>query len=122
MPCPRIPGRRSRRCHRRSRPRSVTGPLNVGSGVSRSVLDVAQALIARLRPELKPTVAFERRAGDTRHCFADVKLARASLGFAPTNRFEETLDDLVQAVKAGDAARDGFDAHRRDLLARGLAA
>jgi dTDP-L-rhamnose 4-epimerase len=107
-------------------PRSVTGPLNIGSGVSRSVLDVAHALIARLRPGLQPTVAFERRAGDTRHCFADVKLARASLGYAPAARFEDTVDDLVRAAlqartSAGEA-RDGFDAHRRDLLARGLAA
>src|SRR5205823_2091241 len=69
-------------------PPSVSGAINIGSGEHRSVLDVANVLIERLRPGLRPVVSRERRKGDTRHCFADVKLARALLDYEPRARFE----------------------------------
>ncbi|MEZ0227947.1 MAG: NAD-dependent epimerase/dehydratase family protein [Planctomycetota bacterium] len=103
-------------------PPSVTGAVNVGSGTHRSVLDIANVLIERLRPGLEPVVSKERRKGDTRHCFADIKLARANLGFEPAARFEEKIDELVRAVASETVAPDSFDAHRKELQTRGLAA
>ncbi|HZV01893.1 MAG TPA: NAD-dependent epimerase/dehydratase family protein [Planctomycetota bacterium] len=102
-------------------PPEITGAVNVASGESRSVLDVARALIERLRPSLEPVVSHERRKGDTRHCFADTELARARLGFTARARFEDKIDELVRAVQ-GESAEDRFDAHRAELAARGLAA
>jgi len=103
-------------------PASVTGAINVASGEHRSVLDIARLLIERLRPGLEAHVSRERRKGDTRHCFADIALARASLAFEPKARFEDQLDELVRAVASEQVAPDGFDAHRRELVSRGLAA
>ena len=105
-----------------SAPASVAGAMNVGSGESRSILDVARALIARLRPGLEPLVSNERRRGDTRHCFADVKLATALLGYAPRARFADRIDELARAAMSAGPARDAFDEHHRELAERGLAA
>jgi dTDP-L-rhamnose 4-epimerase len=104
-------------------PPSVVGPVNVGSGESRSVLEIARTLAQRLRPGIEATISGERRTGDTRHCFADGTVARAQLGFEARARFEDAIDELARAVAAsGAAGPDRFDAHRSELLERGLAA
>jgi dTDP-L-rhamnose 4-epimerase len=104
-------------------PAFACGPVNVGTGESRSVLDIARVLAERLRPGVVPTIGYERRAGDTRHCFADVTAARSLLGFRAEARFEEKVDELAKTVSGKRPADpDGFEAHRRDLLERGLAA
>jgi dTDP-L-rhamnose 4-epimerase len=101
---------------------AISGAVNVASGESRSVLDVANALIARLRPGLAPVVSKERRKGDTRHCFAATRRATELLGFAAAARFEEKVDELVQAVTSQRVFPDALDAHREELRTRGLAA
>jgi dTDP-L-rhamnose 4-epimerase len=87
--------------------------VNVGTGQPVSVLQVGESL-AR---ELKWTGGFEIRrkfrAGDIRHCFADISRARALLGFEPRYRFEDGVPELVGwvaaqsgvSVTSGDADR-----------------
>jgi dTDP-L-rhamnose 4-epimerase len=73
--------------------------LNVGTGKPTSVLRVAQ-LLAR---ELGWTGGFEIsrkfRAGDIRHCFADISRVRDLLGFAPRVHFEDGIGELVSWVR-----------------------
>jgi dTDP-L-rhamnose 4-epimerase len=55
--------------------------VNVARGKSTSVLEIAETLARVLGKEIGPELAGKFRAGDIRHCFADVTLAREALGF-----------------------------------------
>ena len=92
--------------------------LNVGTGSGACVREVAQALAKAYGSSIQPTVAGRYRAGDVRHCFADISRLR-SFGFEPRVRLEEGLLDLVKWGKSADAA-DLFDAAERELLERKL--
>jgi dTDP-L-rhamnose 4-epimerase len=69
--------------------------VNVGSGSSASVLEIAERLARVLGKELEPEVPGKFRAGDIRHCFADVTLARETLGFEAEIPLEQGLADLA---------------------------
>jgi dTDP-L-rhamnose 4-epimerase len=56
---------------------------NIGSGVKTSVMEIAQLLRSELASSSKITVSGDFRAGDIRHCYADLTLARRVLGFEP---------------------------------------
>src|SRR4051812_4170453 len=50
--------------------------LNIGSGTSHSVLEIAQLLGAAIGQHIEPQVSGKFRVGDIRHCFADISAAR----------------------------------------------
>jgi dTDP-L-rhamnose 4-epimerase len=54
---------------------------------------------ARLEPEITGTY----RAGDTRHCFADVTLARKLLGYTPEVRLEDGIEELASWLEGQGA-------------------
>jgi len=94
--------------------------INVGSGHSYTISAVA-ALVAEAMgvPELRPEILGKARAGDIRHCFADISRARALLGFEPRHRLEDSLREFaawVRSVRAVDKAAEMRD----QLEARGL--
>ncbi len=94
--------------------------INVGSGRQQSVLEIAHALAAALgRPELTPEIAGSYRAGDIRHCFADVALASRVLGFTARMPFEQGLRELA-AWLSGQPAEDRVAEARAELASRGL--
>jgi dTDP-L-rhamnose 4-epimerase len=104
------------------RPGPGGGVLNVGSGVSRTVEDVARGLARAVgRPDLQPQVTGRYRAGDIRHCFADVGRVREVLGFEPEEDFEEGLAELAEWL-AGEVAVDRVDQATEELARRGLVA
>src|SRR3954469_7886827 len=55
------------------------GAVNIGSGSSVTVLDIAAKLAATLGKDLEPEISGKYRFGDIRHCFADITLARETL-------------------------------------------
>ncbi|MGH2535766.1 MAG: NAD-dependent epimerase/dehydratase family protein [Candidatus Promineifilaceae bacterium] len=92
---------------------------NVGAGRALSVLEVAELLIGRLGSACRPEVVARFRAGDIRHCFADIsRLGR--LGYRPRVAFGDGLGELVAWVQAQSAA-DTFGAAQEELYQRGLA-
>jgi len=93
--------------------------INVGSGQARSVHEIACALARHLRVDLEPRVTEEFRAGDVRHCYADITRARELLGFEPRVRFEDGMGELA-AWAACHGAVDTADLARRELARRGL--
>ncbi|MBX6321618.1 MAG: NAD-dependent epimerase/dehydratase family protein [Rhodospirillaceae bacterium] len=102
--------------------RSAGEAYNIGSGEPRTVLSVAEALAALLdRPNLRPHVTGRYRAGDIRHCFADIAKARDGLGFAPTVGFREGLEELV-AWLPSQVAVDSVERATAELAERGLVA
>ena len=95
--------------------------LNVGSGSRQSISYIAETLSRVLgKEELKPEITGKYRAGDTRHCFADISLIRDRLGFAPQISFERGMGELVESSQNIEAL-DGFDKARAELEQRGLA-
>jgi dTDP-L-rhamnose 4-epimerase len=96
--------------------------LNVGSGRSYTVAEVARLLAAALgRPGIAPEITGRARTGDIRHCFADIRRAREVLGFAPTAELETDLDELVDWLD-GQRAEDRVGQATAELERRGLVA
>jgi len=80
--------------------------FNVGTGKRTTILDVANVLIKLYGREgkIKPEVVNKYRAGDIRHCYADITKIKRH-GFEPKVRFEDGMKDLVEwgeKVKARD--------------------
>jgi dTDP-L-rhamnose 4-epimerase len=98
----------------------ATGQVfNVGSGQSRSVLDVAAAMIEVLGSKVEPVVTGKYRVGDIRHCFANIDKAREMLGYVPQVAFVDGLTELAGWL-ASAHAEDKFLHASAELDRRGL--
>ena len=95
------------------------GAFNVGTGRALTILDMAQALIEHLNGAVQPEIVHQFRAGDIRHCFADIGRI-AALGYRPCVRFEDGMAGLVEWVRQQQAV-DEFERARQELARRGLA-
>lgn len=93
--------------------------FNVGTGRPLTVLDVAMTLARGLGVEVAPEIVGQFRAGDIRHCYADISKIRSRLGFEPRVRFEDGMADLVAWVREQEGA-DLVEQARRELERRGL--
>jgi dTDP-L-rhamnose 4-epimerase len=97
--------------------------INVGSGRSISIAQVAERLIEalNLRHRIRPHITGQFRVGDIRHCFADVSRARDVLGFEAQIDFDEGLRELVDWL-ASEPAVDLTATALDELASRGLVA
>ncbi len=95
--------------------------FNIGSGVAHSVADVAELLAGALGVSLAPERTGRYRAGDIRHCFADVSAARTGLGYEPRVSLDEGLVELADWL-ATQAPEDLVPAASLELERRGLTA
>jgi dTDP-L-rhamnose 4-epimerase len=94
--------------------------VNVGSGESVSVVELAERLALLLgREDVLPEITGKARAGDIRHCFADVTLARELLGFEAAVDLESGMAELAEWLE-GQVAEDRVDDAASELAARGL--
>jgi dTDP-L-rhamnose 4-epimerase len=94
--------------------------LNVGSGQAHTIRQVAEHMANALgKKALPPYISGKYRAGDIRHCFADISLARSILGYAPRVSFAEGLQELVEWL-AGQPAYDRVEMANAELAQRGL--
>jgi dTDP-L-rhamnose 4-epimerase len=101
--------------------------LNIGSGHSYSVLEVAERLAHVLgRSAIAPEISGKYRAGDIRHCFADISRAAAVLGYAPRIELDSGLAELsgwlAEHVGAESLRDDRSEAATKELRSRGLVA
>jgi dTDP-L-rhamnose 4-epimerase len=95
------------------------GVFNVGTGRPTTVLDVAHTLANGLGVEIEPTIVGQFRAGDIRHCYADITRIRETLGFESQVRFEDGMHDLVDWVREQEGV-DLVEQARVELEKRGL--
>lgn len=103
-------------------PRAPGRVINVGSGRPQTISGAAERLAAVLgRPHIGPEITRRHRAGDVRHCFADISLARELLGFTPKVEFDAGLADLVASLE-GRVALDRVKEAGRELAADGFTA
>jgi dTDP-L-rhamnose 4-epimerase len=94
--------------------------INVGSGTSVTVCDIARRLADILgKQHIEPEVTGEYRMGDIRHCFADVGKAARMLGFEPAVSLEDGMRELAEWLE-GQVADDRVDQARDELRSRGL--
>src|SRR5690606_37048131 len=64
------------------RPQAAGHVINIGSGVSYAIADVARMLAEAMgSPEMAPEILHKARSGDIRHCFADISKAAELLGY-----------------------------------------
>jgi dTDP-L-rhamnose 4-epimerase len=95
--------------------------VNVATGGRVRILDLARLVAGALGSDLEPEVTGEFRAGDIRHCFANVSRARELLGFEAAITLGRGLPELAAWVARQRVVERGDDA-LAELRARGLVA
>lgn len=93
--------------------------FNVGAGRSVTILEIAEKLISAMGSNLKPEIASKFRAGDIRHCFADISKIQETLGYEPAVTLDRGIGELVEWGKKQDAV-DKFEVASRELRDRGM--
>jgi dTDP-L-rhamnose 4-epimerase len=94
--------------------------INIGSGESATVTEIANKLAEVLGVEIEPEITGRFRAGDIRHCFADITLAHDLLGYRPERLLADGLAELATWLGT-QTAEDRVDDATAELVTRGLA-
>lgn len=96
-------------------------PVNVGSGETVTILEIARLLNRLLGTDIEPLVTQTGRTFDIRHNTADITRAREALGFAPRVSLEDGFSELIAWAKTTpDVAVDFFDRALDELRQKGL--
>ncbi len=103
------------------RPASDGAVINIGCGQPISIRRVAEILARALGKDLEPVITNKYRAGDIRHCYADISKARALLGYEPQVTHEEGFRELA-AWLMEQQAEDKAETMLQELSTYGLTA
>ena len=104
------------------RPESNDQVINIGCGKPVTIRRVAELLSTALgMPELEPVMTNKYRAGDIRHCYADITRARDLLGYEPQVTHEEGFRELAGWL-AEQQPEDKAEMMLTELSAHGLTA
>lgn len=101
-----------------TRPEMDFGTFNVGSGDKITILDVALGLSAHLAKSTQVDIVHKYRAGDIRHCYADIDGLNQH-GYRRSVGFNEGLSLLTEWAQS-TISIDNFEAANVELTARGL--
>ncbi len=100
--------------------RAVGQVVNVGSGQPVSIREVADAALKALGVQgIEPVLTGKYRAGDIRHCYADISRAKDLLGYQPATTLSDGLQELAAWLQ-GQQAVDRVEESRAALATRGL--
>jgi dTDP-L-rhamnose 4-epimerase len=99
--------------------RAAGHALNLGTGRPTTVADVAHVIAEGLGLDIEPELNEQYRAGDIRHCRADVERAKDLLGFEAKVAFADGMRDLLGWLQDQQAV-DRVDDATNELAARGL--
>jgi dTDP-L-rhamnose 4-epimerase len=96
-------------------------PVNVGSGQTVTILQIAELLNRLLGTSIEPQVTQTGRKFDIRHNTADISRAASALGYAPKVPLEDGFRELIEWAKTTpDVAVDFFDRALDELKQKGL--
>jgi dTDP-L-rhamnose 4-epimerase len=100
----------------------TTGQVfNVGSGNRYSISEIARKIAVALNKEnIEPVKNGKYRAGDIRHCFADISKAQNILGFTPEYDLDKGIREMVPWLES-QIAQDNIETATAELIERGLA-
>jgi len=87
--------------------------FNVGTGKATTIKEIAELLIKLYNSNVKPEITNKYRAGDIRHCFADISRIK-NIGFEPKISLEEGMKELVEWGKKINA-ENKFDKAYEEL-------
>ncbi len=99
-------------------PKADYQALNVGTGRPTSILEVAKILIKLYKAKVSPQVVNNYRAGDIRHCYADISRIR-QLGFSPQVSLEKGFPEFIEWGKIV-RAEDKTSRASLELKSKGL--
>ena len=94
--------------------------INLGTGRPTTVSRVASVLAEGLERFVEPKITGRYRAGDIRHCYADVSEAERLLGFRANVALEDGFAELIDWL-ADQEPVDRVEAATGELVTRGLA-
>lgn len=94
--------------------------FNIGTGVNIDVLTVAKTLISEFGIEIPISISGNYRLGDIRHNYADISLAKKTLGFTPKWSFEEGIKIFVEWVNKQHLIEDKFELSIKEMKNKGL--
>jgi dTDP-L-rhamnose 4-epimerase len=94
--------------------------FNVGAADPHSIKEIAEVIISLYGKKLRPTITNKFRAGDIRHCYADIGKISRKLGFKPQVSFREGMRKLIIWSETQQAC-DATQRAQRELKERGLA-
>lgn len=92
--------------------------FNVGSGEPCTILELVGHLAKKSGRSVSAEVTEKLRAGDVRHCFADITKARKLLGYEPRTVVPDGLENLLESTRQGTAQLSA--AANAELRQRGL--
>jgi dTDP-L-rhamnose 4-epimerase len=94
--------------------------INVGSGLPTTVMQIAETLKALLNSSSVLSVSGDFRAGDIRHCYADLTKAEELIGFKPEVSLVDGLNRFVAWVDGQQVLEDKSQSASNELLHYGL--
>lgn len=103
------------------RPESNGQVINIGGGTPITIQQVAEILARALGKDVLPVITNKYRAGDIRHCYADITKARTLLGYEPQVQHEEGFRGLAEWLR-GQEAEDKAERMLNELSTYGLTA
>lgn len=84
--------------------------FNIGSGEAISINEIGVLLCQKLtNGKIQPICSGNYRAGDIRHCYADITKAKSTLKYRPQKSIKYFLEELVEWAKGQNIAADFFD-------------
>ena len=95
--------------------------VNIGSGDPVTIATVADVLSSTLGVRVAAEITGKYRAGDIRHCYADISTAKRALGYGPKVHFADGVRELVQWLRE-QTAEDRVAEATQQLGAFGLTA
>lgn len=93
--------------------------INIGTGQAVTLFELAAMLTDCLGSSAAPQVTGQWRAGDTRHCLADISKARRLLGYEPQVSISAGVKMLAEWARI-QSAEDHFEEAAAKLSSRGL--
>src|ERR1041385_9031333 len=78
--------------------------LNIGTGDSISISEIAAMLARGLNKDIAPEITAKYREGDIRHCVADISRARTLLGYEPKVKLADGIPELLEWVRQQQTA------------------
>lgn len=100
-------------------PEAAGEAFNIASGTIYTIRELGERISRALGKNIEPEITGQYRAGDIRHCFADISRAKEILGYKPRVTLEKGLTDLAEWLE-GQIACDRVAESRNELAARGL--
>lgn len=94
--------------------------FNIGTGISTSVLEVAETLKNLYQKDVEINVSRQFRLGDIRHNFADITKAKAKLKFEPKISFEEGIKRFSDWVMQQNISELNLEKSFDEMKSKGL--